>query len=174
MVTQAYSFDVPSGACVTHTHTLVTSDLNLEPEVAWGKVVSWIGTDSLSWLEAGHLLPLMIHKELCLCLLHLSSSSSSSQQKHPLFFHAAFFLIYFQKRLNDWLSAFFSSPSSLCLHMSPIFFSFRTLVWMVMMTVMAPFWLKGKVKPSVGHFFYDAPIKVCHQVTLKPINYIEI
>lgn len=32
----------------TNTQTPVTSDLNLKPEAAWGKVMSWIGTDRLT------------------------------------------------------------------------------------------------------------------------------
>lgn len=57
----------------TNTHTLVTSDLNLKPEAAWGNVMSWIGTArQADWLtDTGHWLLLMTHKEPRLRLPHL-------------------------------------------------------------------------------------------------------
>ena len=156
----------------TYTYALVTSDLNLEPEVAWGKVMSWMETDRLIQLGTGHWPLLMTHKELCLCLSSLSSSSSSSsQQTHPLFFHWAFFLLSRSKVINIvtfWLLLFFFLSTSLY---PPVFFHSYAIIDGHDDSNGPSFWLGLKVIPIVGRIFYDVKLKVCNWAEFKLITH---
>lgn len=92
----------------TNTQTLVTFDLNLKPEAAWGKVMSWIGTGrQTDWLilDIGCY---WWHTKSFVCVCLICRLQNRSIHKHPQFFSSCFYsLIWFQKWLMFQLLLFY-------------------------------------------------------------------
>ena len=113
-----------------HAYTLVTSDLNLEPEVAWGKVMSWMETDRLIRLETGHWPLLMRHTKssvsVCPAFHHLLHHHHNRRTRSSFIELSFFYLV--PKVINIvtfWLLFFFFLVYIL---ISALIFSIHTLL----------------------------------------------
>lgn len=109
----------------THTTTLVTYDLNLEPEVAWGKVMSWMETDRQTDMVGNWTLVAIDDIQRALSLSTYSFIIVIIMTEASTFLSSGFLsLIWFQKWLIFWPLCFCSSSSCLCLYILPYIFPF--------------------------------------------------